>query len=89
MVRNPKLDGPISQEVATAAGHWHEQEALKDGPSADQPESSQGRTRPRSKSSTNGEAKPNMEKSPDEVVVEQNRVLKVKAEIRTEAGTSS
>jgi hypothetical protein len=37
----------------------------------------------RSESSTNAKAKPNTEKSPEEVTVEQNRVLEVKAEIRT------
>jgi hypothetical protein len=89
MVWNPKLDGLISQEAASAPGHRHEQYALKDGPSADQLENSQGRTRPRSESSTDGRAKPDMEKSPEEVAVEQNRVLVAKAEIRTGAGTSS
>jgi hypothetical protein len=89
MVRNPKLDGPISQEAATAPGRRHEQEALKDGPSADQPESSQGRTGPRSKSSANGKAKPDTEKCPEEVVAEQNRIPEVKAETIAEAGSSS
>jgi hypothetical protein len=72
MVRNPKPDGPVSQEATTTPGHRHEQEALKDGPFADQPVSSQGRTGPRSNSSADG-----------------NRVLEVKAETRTKAGTSS
>jgi hypothetical protein len=40
MVRNPKLDGSISQEAASAPGHRHEQDALKDGPSADELENS-------------------------------------------------
>jgi hypothetical protein len=31
-----KPDGPVSQEAATTPGHRHEQDALKDGPSADQ-----------------------------------------------------
>jgi hypothetical protein len=84
-----KPDGPVSQEAAVAPGHRHEQDALKDGPSADQPESSQGRIGPRSESSADGKAKPNMKKSPKEVAVEQNRVLEAKAEIRTGARTSS
>jgi hypothetical protein len=89
MLQISKPDGPVSQEAATALGHQHEQEELKDGPSADQPESSQGRTGPRSKSSANGQAKPNTEKSPEEVAAEQNKVFKVNVETRTEAGTSS
>jgi hypothetical protein len=72
MVRNPKSDGPVSQEATAAPGRRHEQEALKDGPFADQQVSSQGRTGPRRNSSADG-----------------NRVLEVKAETRTEAGTSS
>jgi hypothetical protein len=88
MVRNPKPDGSISQEIATAPSCWHEQEALKDGPFADQPESSQGRTRSRSKSSADDKTKPNAKKSPEELAAEQNRVLEAKAENMTEAGTS-
>jgi hypothetical protein len=89
MVRNPKSDGLVSLEVAATPGRWHEQEALKDGPSADQLESSQGRTGLRSKSSANGEVKPDTEKSPEEVAADQNRVPEVKAETRIEAETSS
>jgi hypothetical protein len=37
----------------------------------------------------NGEAKTDMEKSPEEVAAEQNRVLEAKAETRIEAGTGS
>jgi hypothetical protein len=79
MVQNLKLDGPVSQEVATGSSHWHEHDALKDGPSTDQPESSQGRTWSRSKSSANGEAKPDTEKSPDELAAKQKMVSEVKA----------
>jgi hypothetical protein len=56
---------------------------LKDGSSANRTEGSQGKTGPRSKSSANGEAKPDMEKSSEEVVAVQNRVLEAKAETRT------
>jgi hypothetical protein len=49
----------------------------------------QGRIGPWSKSSASGEAKPNMEKNAEEVAVEQNRVLEVNVETRTEVGTSS
>jgi hypothetical protein len=62
---------------------------LKDGPSADQPESSQRRTGPRIESLTDSKAKPNMEKSLEEVETEQNRVLEVMVGIRIGAGTSS
>jgi hypothetical protein len=71
MVQNPKPDGHFSQEVAAAApGHRHEQEALKDGPSLDQLESSQGRIGLRSKSSIDGTTKPDVEKSPEGVAAE-------------------
>jgi hypothetical protein len=69
-----KQDGPVCLEAVAALGHWHEQGALKDEPSVHQPESSQGGTGPRSKSSADGKANPNAEKSPEEVAVEQNRV---------------
>jgi hypothetical protein len=62
---------------------------MKGGPSVDQPESSQGRIGLRSKSSANGEVKPDMEKSLEEVATEQNWVSEAKAEIRTEAETNS
>jgi hypothetical protein len=88
-VRNAKLDHPVSQETAVASGHQHERGALKDGSSAGQSGSSQEKTGPRSKSSANGEAKPDTEKSLEEVAAEQNRVLEAKAETRIEAGTSS
>jgi hypothetical protein len=61
----------------------------EDESSANQPGGSRGRTGPRSKSSAIGEAKPDAEKSPEEVVVEQDRVLEAKVETRTEARTSS
>jgi hypothetical protein len=37
----------------------------------------------RSESSANGEAKPDTEKSPEEVVAEQNNIPEMKAETRT------
>jgi hypothetical protein len=61
----------------------------EDESSANQPGGSWGRTRLRSKSSAISEEKPDAEKSPEEVVVEQDRVLEVKVETRTEARTSS
>jgi hypothetical protein len=88
-VQNAKPDHPISQGAAAAPGHRHEWEALKDGPSADQSEGSQGRKGPRSKSSADGKAKPDAKKSPEVVAAEQERVTKTKAETKTEAGTSS
>jgi hypothetical protein len=86
---NPKPDGLVSQEAAAALAHRHEKEALKDGPSADQPESSQGRTGPRRESSANGEVRLDTEKSIEEVAEEKNMDLEVKAETRTEVETSS
>jgi hypothetical protein len=79
-VQNAKPDHLVSQEVATDPGHWHEQEVLKDGSSAGQLGSSQERTGPRRESSANGKAKPDTEKSPEEVVVEQNRISKLKVD---------
>jgi hypothetical protein len=61
---------------------------LKDGSSADEPGSSQGKTGPRSKILANDEAKPYAEKSPEEVVAEQDRVPEVKAETKIEVVTS-
>jgi hypothetical protein len=88
-VQNAKLDHPVSQEPTLAPGHQHEQEAWKDGSSADQSGSSQEKTGSRSESLADGEAKSVTKESPGEVAVEQNRVLEAKAETRTEAGTSS
>jgi hypothetical protein len=62
---------------------------LKGGLSNDQPESSQGRIGPRSESSANGKAKPDVEKILEEVAAEQNKVPDAKAETRTGAGTNS
>jgi hypothetical protein len=47
---------------------------LKDGPSDDQIEGSQGRTGTRSEFLADGKAKPDMEKILEEVAVEKNRV---------------
>jgi hypothetical protein len=43
----------------------------------------------RSKTLANDEAKPDKEKGPEEVAVEQDRVLRAKAKNKTEAETSS
>jgi hypothetical protein len=88
-VQNAKPDHPVSQEIGAAPGRWHEQEALKNGPSTDQLESGQGKTGSRSESSADDEAKLDAKKSPGEVAAEQDRVLEVKAETKTEARTSS
>jgi hypothetical protein len=49
----------------------------------------QGWTRPRSETLTNDEAKPDAEKSLEEVATEYDRVLEEKIETKTEVGTSS
>jgi hypothetical protein len=82
-IRNAKSDHPISQGATTAPGRRHEQEALKDGPSANQPEGSHGRTGSRNQYLANDKPKPDAEKSPEEVAAEQNRVPEMKAETRT------
>jgi hypothetical protein len=89
MVQNLKPNGPVSQEAATSPSHWHEQEALKDGSSADQLGNTPERIGPRREYSANGEAKPDTKKSPEEVAVVQDRVPEAKIETKTEAGTSS
>jgi hypothetical protein len=76
-------------KTAAAPGHRHKQEVLNDGSSTDEPRSGQGRTGPRSETSAKDEAKPDAEKSPEEVVAEQDRVSEVKVEMKIEAGTSS
>jgi hypothetical protein len=88
-VLNAKLNHLVSLKMASDLGHWNEQKALKYGSSTDESGSNQGQTRPRSETSANDEAKPDMEKSLEEVAPEQNRVLEVKAKIRKEAETSS
>jgi hypothetical protein len=85
IVRN---GSPISSGAAAAPDRRHKQEALKDGPSTDQPESIQGRTGARSKYLADGKVKSDVEKSPKEVAAEQDRVSKVKVETKIEVGTS-
>jgi hypothetical protein len=71
--------GPSSfQETTTAPGHRQEQEALKDGSSAGQSRGNPEKTGLGSETLAN-----------DEVEAEQNKVLGVKIETRTEAGTNS
>jgi hypothetical protein len=72
--RTGKPDNPLCQTgpsslAGSSDSSWspHEQDALKGGPSTDQPESSRGRIRPRSESSADGKAKPNAEISPESV----------------------
>jgi hypothetical protein len=89
MVRIPKSDGPASQKVAAAPGCRHRPEAPKDGSFAGQSGGSQEKTSPRSETSTYNETKPDVEKCPEEVATEQNRVSEAEAETKTEAGTSS
>jgi hypothetical protein len=53
---------------------------LKDGSSAGQSGGSQEKIGSRSQTSANDETKPNVEKSPEEVAAEQNKVSEVKTE---------
>jgi hypothetical protein len=62
---------------------------VKNGSSIGQSGSNQEKTGPRSKSLANDEAKPDGEKSLEEVVAGQNKVLEVKTEIKIEAEISS
>jgi hypothetical protein len=64
-------------------------EASKSGPFHDQSRGSQGQTRPMSDISSDGEAKPDAEKNPEEVAAEQSKVPGAKKKARTEAGTIS
>jgi hypothetical protein len=74
IAQNSKPDHPISSKTTIVPGHQHKQGAPKDGSSADELGSSQGRTGPRSETSANNEVKPNTKKIPEEVAAEQNRV---------------
>jgi hypothetical protein len=87
-VQSTKPDHPISQEAVAAPSHQHELEASKSGSSANQSGGSQGQTRLRSEISVDGEAKPDVERSLEEVAAKQNKVSGVKTETRMEAGTS-
>jgi hypothetical protein len=58
-VQNAKLDHPVSPKIEAALGRWHNESG-----------SSQGKTGPRSESSANDEAKPNVERSRSEVIAE-------------------
>jgi hypothetical protein len=89
IVQNAKPDHPVSPKTGAAPSHRHKQGVLKDGSSADGPRSSQRKTRPTSETSTNDKAKPGVEKSLEDVVVEQDRVPEAKVETKTEVGTSS
>jgi hypothetical protein len=62
--RNAKLGHLVSLKTSEDSGHQHKREALKDGSSADESGSNQGQTGPRSKTSANDEAKPDVEKNP-------------------------
>jgi hypothetical protein len=88
MVRNPKPDGPISLKIATTPSQQHEQWAPKDGSSADESGSSRGQIGLRSETSANEEAKPNVEKGPEMVEIEQSKVPGEKGETKIEDGTS-
>jgi hypothetical protein len=88
-VQNAKSDHPVSQEAVVAPGRQHKLETSKSGSSPDQSGGSQGQTRPRSKTSTIGEAKPEVEGNLVEATLEQNKVLGKNTETRTEVGTSS
>jgi hypothetical protein len=89
IVQNVKSDHSISLKISATPGHRQEREAPKDGSSANQSGSNQGRIGLGRESSANGEAKLDAEKSPEEVVAEQDKVLKAKAETRIEAEGSS
>jgi hypothetical protein len=63
---------------------------LKDGSSADGLGGSQGQTGPRSKASANNDkAKPDVEKSPEEVAIEQIKAQGEETEASVEAKTNS
>jgi hypothetical protein len=87
-VRNAKPDNLVSQEAAAVPNRQQEQKATT-GASVDQLGGSQGQARPGSKSSTNGEMKPDVETSIEEVATEHNKVSGEKTETKTETGTNS
>jgi hypothetical protein len=87
-VRNAKPDHPVFEEATTTLGYQQEQRAPNEPP-VDQLGSNQEKTGMGSEISAGGEAKPDMEKNPEEAVAEQSNVLGAKAETRIEAGVSS
>jgi hypothetical protein len=87
-VRNVKPDHPVSQEAPVTPGHQQEKEA-PNGSSVDQQGSIQGKSGLWSETSVDDEAKPDVEKSPEEAAAKQDKVLGAKTNTRTEAGTSS
>jgi hypothetical protein len=87
-IQNTKPDHSVSQEAATASGLQHELEPSKSGSFADQSGGNQGQTRPRSETSANGKAKPEVDRNLEEAVAEQNEISGTNIEIRTKAGTS-
>jgi hypothetical protein len=70
IVQNVKPDHLVYLKTAAAPSHCHEREAPKDEFAIDESESSQRKTRPGNESSANDEAKPNAERSLEEVAVE-------------------
>jgi hypothetical protein len=88
-VRKAKPNHHVSLKTVATPGCHHKQGVLKDGSSVDEPRSRQGKIGLRSETSANDEAKPDGEKSLEEVVVEQDRVPEVKVETKIEAGTNS
>jgi hypothetical protein len=79
-IQNAKPDHSVSLKIVAIPGHWHEKKAPKEGSSTNDPGSSRGRTWLRSETLADNEAKPNMEKSLEEVAVEQDRILEAKEE---------
>jgi hypothetical protein len=70
-------------------GHQQGRRASGQEKRTGEPRSRQGKIGLRSETSANDEAKPDGEKSLEEVVVEQDRVPEVKVETKIEVGTNS
>jgi hypothetical protein len=75
--------------LATSRAKKPQERETPIGSSVDQQGSIQRKTRPRSKTLADDEAKPDAERGPEEVAAEQDKVLGVRIEARIEARTSS
>jgi hypothetical protein len=89
MVWTPKLDGLVSLKTAAAPGQQNRQWMPKDSYFDDGSGGSQSQTRPRSETLVNDKAKPNAERSLEEVAIEQIKDQGEKIEASVEAETSS
>jgi hypothetical protein len=90
MVQNPESGGLVSPKTATTPGQQRKHWVPKGGSSAYGSGGCQGQARPRSEASAkDNKAKPDAEKSPEEVAVEQVNTQGEKIDANVEVEMSS